>query len=332
MQAGLGSHWRGTEAEVRLPFRTKYREMDPSAPAASVAEKSICISTHCRNVQRIFDPGSVRIFDLIHDDGIARSCVWQYDSDTDQWERLTPLPDGRCEGPLVANEKTYVLVSGDESQSFLCYNEHSKEWDKCATVPGKICLSSAMTVHDNGCIYMFGGHDVSYKVDKKGRHSGSAYCFNTRDKTIKPLAKMPTKRYNCSAGVGPNGLIYVMGGIAAEHKRGFREIFVYCLEVYDPKTNEWEVEDVEKYDITFSAARMFTFGGKLHCVPGGCQSMAHYDALRDRWMSVKSDLPHQLSGCSGYAVIPQHIVRKWTQQPGSCAHLECASGCSEEHW
>ncbi|XP_055353291.1 kelch-like protein 3 [Paramacrobiotus metropolitanus] len=274
--------------------------------------------------------GSVRIFDLIHGDGTARSCVWRFESDTDQWERLAPLPVGRCEGPLVVNEKVYVLVSGDESQSFLCYNEHSKEWDKCATVP-KISLSSAMTVHDSGCIYMFGGHDVSYKVDKKGRLADSAYCFNPRDKTVKSLAKMPTKRYNSSAGVGPDGLIYVMGGIGAEHKRRFREFFVDCLEVYDPKTNEWEMKDVEKYDIPFSAARMFEFNGKLHCV-GGCQSMAYYDAPRDRWMSVDGNLPHQLSGCSGYAAIPQHIVRKWTQQPGSCAHLKCSSGCSEDHW
>ncbi|XP_055330782.1 kelch-like protein 20 [Paramacrobiotus metropolitanus] len=272
--------------------------------------------------------GSVLIYELIYDDVIARSSVWRYDSDSDQWERLTPLPVGRCEGPLVTNEKMYVLVSGDQSQCFMCYNELSKEWEAQATLPGKVLLSSAMTVGDNGCIYKFGGHDFSYKVDKKGRLSDAAYCFNPREKTIKTLPKMPSKRYQSCVAVSPDGLIYVIGGIGSKHKRKFKEFFVDCFEAYNPRTNQWQTKYAKQWAISSDFLRLITFDGKLHLFNN---TAMYYDATQDSWIHFAGLTP-LLGKCCGYGLVPQYVVRKWTQQPSSCVHLKCASGCSEDHW
>ncbi|XP_055353271.1 kelch-like protein diablo isoform X2 [Paramacrobiotus metropolitanus] len=265
--------------------------------------------------------GSVLIYELIYDDAIARSCMWRYDSDTDQWERWTPLPVGRCEGPLVASEKVYVLVSGDQSQCFVCYNDTSKEWDHCGTFPGKVLLSSAMTVDDNGCIYKLGGHDHSYKVDKKGRLSDAAYCFDPRDKTIKTLAKMPSKRYKSCVAVGPDGLIYVIGGIRSEHMRKFKEFFVDCCDVYNPRTNQWQTKYAKRWAVSSDSTRLLTFDGKLHLFS---HTMVYYDAVQDSWTHF-ADRPPLLGEYCGYGLVPQHVVRKWMQQPGSCVNLDVHS-------
>ncbi|XP_055353296.1 kelch-like protein 21 isoform X2 [Paramacrobiotus metropolitanus] len=88
-------------------------------------------------------------------------------------------------------------------------------------------------------------------------------------------------------------------GSIAQNVPELPEVFVGCHEAYNPRTNQWLRKFANNWDIESGSARLFTFDGKLHLVPGGCGAMKYYDAIRDRWIEVARQTPQLGAGCAG---------------------------------
>ena len=100
--------------------------------------------------------------------------------------------------------------------------------------------------------------------------SATTTCLGGTCTVPKP---MPTARQARGAVLGPDGKIYVIGGVDGSITSGNR------VETYDPRTNTWATKN--DFSGGFFEGRAVTAGGKIYAVT--CGRIYSYDAALDSW-------------------------------------------------
>jgi hypothetical protein len=102
----------------------------------------------------------------------------------------------------------------------------------------------------NGRVYVFGGSD-----DALHTLSAVEIYDPSADAWRKPGAPMPTDREGASAAVGPDGRIYVVGGVRARFSNGTRyEDPALAVEIYDPRADSWSTREISPVPVTPNGA------------------------------------------------------------------------------
>ncbi|XP_055348031.1 kelch-like protein 3 [Paramacrobiotus metropolitanus] len=260
-----------------------------------------------------------------------------YDADLDQWANVAALPKYSYGKPVVIGDQVYALIDG----LVYVYKEEKQRMTARSRMP-QFFLGSAVAVCE-GRLYVFGGLRSERDRFSSAITTAASYCYDPARNVWEELAPMPTARADCSACVGPDGLIYVAGGYTGVPHWNSA---IARVEAYDVRMNQW----LTKHDM--QCARMelglvllnntlYAVGG---CRPGGKKgspAMESYDTATDRWTGCGAPAFHSAQWC-GYGckagckaerqlvpcgrflgVMPRQIIEKMLQR---CDAAGAASG------
>ncbi|XP_055354128.1 kelch-like protein diablo [Paramacrobiotus metropolitanus] len=203
-----------------------------------------------------------------------------------KWETVAPMQLARCgHGAAVLNNHIYVFggirsnSSGSSDATIKRYDPPTNTWTYVEPLPAPLAFFASVAY--NGHIYTFGGSSL------EGVATYWAFRYNPVAKQWSRLANMLTPRQNCSACVGPNDLIYVIGGVSTHGE------ILACVETYDTHTDKWLTKRTACVD-----DKIYVLGGgfdELACYT----SIEVYDENSDTWTTHPSQLPTARShfGC-----------------------------------
>ncbi|GAB4513823.1 MAG: hypothetical protein OHK0046_15020 [Anaerolineae bacterium] len=173
------------------------------------------------------------------DPGVATSDVWRYDTQTDNWAALSPLPEPRASGGTALLGNTLHYIGGLLSDRKTDANTHwsldltdpEATWQTVTTFTRARNHFQAVVAEDK--IYAVGGQN-----GHDGKHTDLPYLdvFDPATLTWTPLADLPNTRSHAEMGTFvANDRILVVGGrqdINGTHPTNT------VLE-YNPQTNTW---------------------------------------------------------------------------------------------
>ncbi|XP_055333104.1 kelch-like ECH-associated protein 1A [Paramacrobiotus metropolitanus] len=229
--------------------------------------------------------------------GAASDGVLCYDAMNNQWLTKAHMLSGRHSFG-TATLIDYVFVAGGRNGASVLktverYDAVSDTWEFVASLPAPLTGCSMLAV--KGRLYLFGGMSVF-----GGALSDKVYQYDIDADKWSSVKSMPLCRSGAVACVGPDGLIYVVGGIS-------RDMEVLCrVDAYDPFADKWLPKDsmrVPRYlpGIGVFEGRMYVFGGEksLNCHDSSIEA---YDFVADEWSLLNTMLPSARSGQSCVAV------------------------------
>lgn len=191
-------------------------------------------------------------------------------------------------------------LSSQYTTSVEAYRPSAGSWSlqPASMLTARYLFGSAVGL--DGTIYAVGGRYLDQTLDAVEAYSpgcvpdgGSA---NASAPDAGPLAPMPTPRAYTGAALGPDGRIYVVGGV------GDGGYFVATAEAYDPAANQW-TELAPMPSPTSNMGATFGPDGLLYAVGGlvgisvGCgtpgpyyesSQVEAYDPATDQWVSKPS--------------------------------------------
>jgi N-acetylneuraminic acid mutarotase len=166
--------------------------------------------------------------------------VEAYDPATDAWTRVAdlPRPRSRPAAALGPDERIYVFggYSPDAvwQRAVLRYDTTTDTWETLASTPPlrpEIALSGP-----DGRIYVLASTALSPNAPDG---HGAIEMYDPVADAWSVLTGLPTERWEAAVAMGPDGLIYVIGGVpqggwARPGERGDGS-----TEAYDPSENTW---------------------------------------------------------------------------------------------
>ncbi len=164
-----------------------------------------------------------------------------YDPMTDSWSYGTVAPGTVWEGKAVAGYYDYeVLLVGGEGlgSATYIYNTETGVWSARASAPAAP-IAGAL-VADGSYFYYFGGGDGAYTA------TDSVYRYYYWDDSWSTLDNMPIALAAHAAIMGPDALIYVIGGSSSGWNVGEAYNTSFC---YNTETAEW----TQLENVTFAA-------------------------------------------------------------------------------
>ncbi|XP_055344167.1 kelch-like protein 12 [Paramacrobiotus metropolitanus] len=230
--------------------------------------------------------------------------VHRYDLSLDVWSDVAPMHyDRNGHSTIILNDHIYVIggVQGGTRtvlQAVERYDPAIDRWHSVADLLVPLYWFAA--VAHNGGLYTFGG------LTANGSVVSTTFCYDPQKNTWSELASMPTPRFWCTACVGPDGLIYVIGGRSTVQYSELNHI-LSTVEAYDTSTNQWlrkgSLNKRRCYvGIACANNKMYVLGGYRE----GVDSMEVYDDHSDRWTVHGSHLPQGMYnfGCTVVRVKP----------------------------
>ncbi|XP_055330580.1 kelch-like protein 12 isoform X2 [Paramacrobiotus metropolitanus] len=259
----------------------------------------------------VYSPGLVNL-----DDGALLACggydptlenpinnAYLYDTSLHNWKEIAGMQTARAyHGVAFLNGFVYA-IGGNKKGSYWQhqlssverYDPYINQWETMASLP--MPLSWLAAVAHKGRIYTFGG------LTKSGSAVNGVFCYNPVSNSWSKVAAMPTARFGVSACVGPDGLLYVIGG----HHGDFGEHEFGCVEAYDVGADRW---------FSKNSMNKERFNGRSVCVKdyiyalGGCigsdygDSVEVYDHVTDSWTVLKAQLP---SGRNSFGCVTMRV-------------------------
>ena len=191
-----------------------------------------------------------------------------YDLRTDRWTDGAPMPTPRiCPGAALGPDGKIYVIGGQEKRQALdtveAYDVKSNTWTRCRPMPTARTDPSIIPARGaDGRIRLFaiGGRD--FRAPGNGLHTVEAYDPMTDIWTT--MAPMPTHRHAQTEALGPDGLIYVIGGANHDHAG-----FLDSVEVYDPIKNIWSTSEPLPYQVECAMATSTTVSGGEILIFGG---------------------------------------------------------------
>ncbi|XP_055357414.1 influenza virus NS1A-binding protein homolog A-like [Paramacrobiotus metropolitanus] len=251
--------------------------------------------------------GRLRIYVLVDAIGQEDPCrLYMYDASVNHWTNVSKFPvRDAC---LAAIDDRIYVMGGD--RAMYAFDEEHRRLIAKEKVP--ILLHGSATVAYDGRLYVVGGMCWPSR-NASHRAATAAYCYDPARNVWEKLAPMPTGRFGCRACVGPDGLIYVVGGCNINHDN------VSCVEAYNVQTNQWHSK--RSMHVRRWGTGLVRLEDKLYAVAGwsgisdGPKRTECYDTETDSWSRCEPSFPWQCS--MDCAVIQRHIAWKNMQRPSA---------------
>ncbi len=233
-------------------------------------------------------------------------------STTVSWKQVAPIPNASLLARNRALEAATVGIDGKAYVETHCthwrcvptptevYDGVTNSWSQAAPSPGFSLrtLPWAAATGTQGKIYAIGG---GY-ADTTGIYpSADLVAYSSKTNTWVTKAPMATARAYLAASVGPDGLIYALGGAWVPYQGQFWLPSTATMEVYNPNTNMWVgAAPMQQARDSFAAVlgpdqRLYAIGGRDQYFDstGGCcllsqlQSVEAYSFSTATWTYVK---------------------------------------------
>jgi N-acetylneuraminic acid mutarotase len=212
------------------------------------------------------------------------STVEAYDPRTNSWTSLAslPLPLALSGAVLGPDGQIYViggLANGlPGTNTVESYNTATNTWSTQAPMPTPR-YGLAAVVGSDGLIYAIGG--FSFRVLGGVLSTVEVYDPLSNSWTVK--GPMPSPRANFAATVGPNGLIYVIGGESSGSS------YQRSMEVYDPAMSSWSVNAAPLPAANAALSAVLGPDGRIYVIGGSTpngtcvQTVEIYDITTNSW-------------------------------------------------
>src|SRR5207249_969078 len=163
--------------------------------------------------------------------GHVMGTVEKYDTSTNTWETVAPMPTARHYLAAVGFHGSIYAIGGITTgcppispSPVEKYDPSTNTWGTGASMPTARYAFGAVASH--GFIYAIGGGNCSVSFSTVEKYNPSADKWTT-------VAPMPTARVGLAAATGADGSIYAMGG------RDIDGNSLNIVEKYNPSTNTW---------------------------------------------------------------------------------------------
>jgi N-acetylneuraminic acid mutarotase len=154
-----------------------------------------------------------------------------YDTETNNWIKLTPSPIANNWGAVVACQNKIYLIGGSLECPTSVYDPVTDMWENGAAVPSTRIGPEANAV--DGKIYVTGGSIPSALGTINP--SGSNDVYDTETDSWSKMAPVPVPVAKCTSAV-LDDKIYIISGI----RRSAHDSHMTSLvQVFDPATNQW---------------------------------------------------------------------------------------------
>lgn len=189
--------------------------------------------------------------------------VHRYDSDTDSWTMLDPVPGGMEVGASavgVIGSTIYIAggARGPAVSDFMSYDTADGSFEALPPLPGTREHTAGAVI--NGVLYVAGGRNLGLDG-----FTADTLAFDPAVGEWQVLAPIPTPRGGV-AGAALDGKLYIFGGEGSDDDPD--GVFPDA-EVYDPGTDSWQaLPPMDSPRHGFGAA---TLGGKIY-LPGGADT------------------------------------------------------------
>ena len=205
------------------------------------------------------------------------------------WSSVAPMPEPKTLFPAATGGDGRIYVFGGTgvngppvNDRVYAYDPRNDSWSQTPSMPLGARRNMAAATDTAGRIYVIGGYNFifpPFALDRNER-------FDPATQTWAVLAPMPTARQEPSAATGPDGRIYVMGGVDGSIHN------VATTEAFNPATNTWTtVKPMSTPRVGFAAVtgtdgRIYVFGGYTGSVY--TNSAEVYDTRSDTWTPLPS--------------------------------------------
>jgi N-acetylneuraminic acid mutarotase len=226
-----------------------------------------------------------------------------------KWATLAPFPEPAEEVyGIGANGKFYVfggIGPGWTPKSMVYeYDPAGDQWTRKKSMP--VGLHHIALAEIGGKIYVLGGFSKPEKGPTAWVPMDTAFEYDPRADSWKPLAPLPKKRGAAAAAV-VGGKIYLIGG-AGTHP-GSKETSLHPArphrslgdnDVYDPATNTWTVRNPMPTARNHAAIgavndKIYVIGGRIGAAfitrASNTDIVEVYDPATDQWGDLKAPMP-----------------------------------------
>jgi len=184
-----------------------------------------------------------------------------YDPKLHSWCLLAPMRTSHYRFPAVLGPDGRVYAIGgwdgrEAKATVEAYNIRANTWTTVTSLPQAEESAAAVVIRHR--IAVVGGFDGSFAASGGGTFYNNLFVYD--GKTWESGSPMPTPRAQLATGVGPQGLIFAMGGYAPRR-------YLSTVEAYNPQSDTWSNKPpLPKPLAIFGAAmtadgRIYTFGG-----------------------------------------------------------------------
>jgi N-acetylneuraminic acid mutarotase len=183
-----------------------------------------------------------------------------FDTNTNEWRKLAPLPEPRHHPALAALGGVVYLIGGFTDAAFrpsekvFAYDIASGKWSEAPPLPEPLGAGGAATLEET--VYFVGGVDASGKVSRRLYALQGSKWMRKQD--------MPTAREHLAVA-STGAFLYALGG---------RPPITDAAERYDPDTDSWE--SIAPKPTARGGIAGAGVGGRFACAAGGEDSVATY--------------------------------------------------------
>ena len=213
--------------------------------------------------------------------------------------------------------------NGQPLSSAECYNQDSGAWSAIAGLPAARYNFPAVFNQTN-YIYIFGGRTNT----TAGTETATVLRYSVKTNVWTAMAPMPVATAGSAAALGPDGKIYVVGGVSGD-------VTTSAVQVYDPIANSWTISTPLPEDLSGSAMGVDSLGRLM--VMGGMDANGNDvgDVWRSQQFGVADSAPTftQFPGTSGsYQVAYNSAINATGSPPPTYSLVSGPAGMQVDYY
>ncbi len=224
--------------------------------------------------------GRIYVFGGVNSSVIGSNMTQIYDPAADVWTSGAAVPLGVWEAKAASFGLDKLIVVGGEGAytNTQIYDIAEDSWSAGGSLPGGVFAGVLLEI-DYYCLYI-GGSDPGYTaLDTVYRYDKYYDIWNAGD-------PMPVPTAAHAAVIGPDGLIYVVGGADSAMNVGLGYNTSYCL---NPSTGDWTQLDDIPVGVRYLGAAT-SADGMIYAFGGNDDTDAHPQVLSLHVMELTSSL------------------------------------------
>lgn len=227
--------------------------------------------------------------------GAGSNVFWRYDTETQSWFNLAPVPSNVSNGSTMTydNQGNLYLIAGGNTTGFYRYNIENNIWTSVGTgvLPASAQNGTDIAyIGNNRFLILFTGVREFYE-------------YSTVTNTYGPLSSYPTTISNGGSGVwydGNDTLYAYLGAWTWDNARSSRNAMAkYTIStdswrtLADPPVISYNTQNNLVYD---GKGGLYTFANTQYNNAGTNQRMMRYDIESDSWHEVRGLFAEMFNG------------------------------------